>query len=213
MWDRTAGRVVHVAVGGGGLVLVGHFAAFTYITTLVTGLGGLASSAIPAVLLVLGVTGGVGVAVSGLAADRFPRAALIFASALVALGLGLLLLGNRQPAVFLTGMVVWGLAIGAFPPILQARVLRLSSPSFRPLAGSIVVTVLNLGDAAGATLGGITLGQGNDVLVLSALVAATAGTLALTLDRRTDAADVIAPDNQENELAGVADHALTREAR
>lgn len=150
MWDRTAGGVVYVAVGGS-LVLVGHFAAFTYVTTLVTGLGGLDSSAIPAVLLVLGVTGGVGVAVSGLAADRFPRAALIAASALIAFGLGLFLPCSRQPAIFLTGITVWGLAIGAFPPILQARVLRLSSPSFRPLTGSIVVTVLNLGVAAGAT--------------------------------------------------------------
>lgn len=186
MWDHSAGRVVYVAIGGG-LVLVGHFAAFTYITRLVTGLGGLTSGTIPVVLLVLGVTGGVGVTLSGITADRFPRAALIVTAALVALGLGLLVFSDTQPLVFLTGTFVWGLAIGAFPPILQARVLRLASPSFRPLAGSVIVTVLNLGVAAGATLGGIALSYGNHILVFSALIAATVGTLALTFPRGADA--------------------------
>lgn len=183
-WDRSARSVVLVAIGGG-LVLVGHFAAFTYVTALVTGLGGLASDTIPVMLLILGATGGLGVAVSGVAADRFPRGALTTAATLVAAGLGVLLLGDHRPAVFVTGIIVWGVAIGGFPPILQAQVLRVSSPAFRPLAGSIVITVLNLGIAAGATLGGITLGLGQHTLTLTALIATTTGTLILTPSRTT----------------------------
>lgn len=181
-WDHSARGVLLVAVAGG-LVLVGHFATFTYITTLATGLGGLDGGTVPAVLLVLGVTGGVGIAVSGIASDHFPRAAIITAAALVATGLTMLRLGDGQPALFITGVAMWGFAIGAFPPILQARVLRLSTPAFRPLAGSIVVTVLNLGVAAGAALGGFLLGHGQLHLVLFALIAATIGTLTLTLSR------------------------------
>lgn len=184
-WDRSARGVVFIAVGGG-LVLVGHFTAFTYITALVTDLSGLGEGAIPAILLVLGVTGGAGVLVSGVAADRFPRASLVSASALVAAGLALLLLGDDRSAVFVAGAFVWGFAIGAFPPILQTRVLRLSSRSFRPLAGSIIVTVLNLGVAAGATLGGLILPHGKPALVLAALLAASTGTVALALSRRGD---------------------------
>ncbi|WZH36896.1 MAG: MFS transporter [Microbacterium enclense] len=179
-WDRSARGVVFVAAGGG-LVLIGHFAAFTYVTSLVTGLGDLAAGAIPSVLLALGVTGGAGVLLSGLAADRFPRASLVSSSALIASGLALLLGSQGRPPVFVAGVIAWGFAIGAFPPVLQAQVLRLSSPSFRPLAGSVIVTVLNLGVAVGATLGGLVLPLGSTALVLTALLAASTGALALAL--------------------------------
>ncbi|MDL9945625.1 MFS transporter [Gordonia sp. ABSL11-1] len=182
VWTRGALGVLAMAVAGG-LVLVGHFTAFTYITTLTTGLGGLAGDAIPGLLLVFGLAGAVGVVVSGFAADRYPRAAIGAAALLVCAGLLLLLLGDGRPAVFTTGTALWGLAIGAFPPILQARVLRLSTPAFRPLAGSIVVTILNLGVAAGATLGGLILGHGQSTLTLAAVSAAAAGTLLLILLR------------------------------
>lgn len=72
-------------------------------------------------------------------------------------GLAVLALSSGQPVVFITGVAIWGIAVGAFPPILQTRVMRVSTTAFRPLAGSIVVTVLNLGVAAGATLGGLLL--------------------------------------------------------
>lgn len=182
-WDRSARGVVLIATGGG-LVLVGHFAAFTYITALVSKLSGLGAGGIPAILLILGVTGGIGVLVSGVAVDRFPRASLINASGLIAVGLALLLFGHERPVVFIFGAIVWGFAIGAFPPILQATVLHTSSPAFRPLAGSIIVTVLNLGVAIGATLGGIILAQGQAALVLAAITATIAGTLTLTLNRK-----------------------------
>lgn len=187
-WDSSSRRVI-VAAGAGGLVLVAHFATFTYIATLVTGLGGLDQGAIPGVLLALGITGALGVGVSGFASDRFPRLAIIVAAGLVAIGLALLRLGEVHPSAFLVGTAVWGFAIGAFPPILQARVLRLATASFQPLAGSIVVTVLNLGVAAGATLGGVLLGQGQATLILAALVIALAGTVAFALSRTMVPAD------------------------
>lgn len=179
-WDRSSRGVVLVAAAGG-LVLIGHFAAFTYVTALVTDLGGMDPSAIPVLLLVLGGTGAIGVVVSGFVSDRLPRTAIVAAAGLVAVGLALLRLGGGAPPLFVAGVVLWGFAIGAFPPILQARVLRLSSPAFRPLAGSVVVTVLNVRVAAGAILGGVILTRGQDVLVLVAAAAAAAGTLGLTV--------------------------------
>lgn len=179
-WDRSARGVLVVTIAGG-LVLVGHFAAFTYITALVTGLGGFGSSAIPALLLVFGIAGGLGIAVSGFASDRFPRAAVSATAALLTLGLVLVWLGNGLPAVFIVGLVVWGVAIGAFPPVVQARVLRLSSPAFRPLAGSVVVTASNVGIAAGAALGAITLQHSRTALILAALIATAAGILLVVL--------------------------------
>lgn len=177
-FDRSARGVIFIAAGGG-VVLVAHFAAFTYITALTAHAGGLGSGAIPMILLILGATGALGVAVSGFASDRFPRTALTAATVLITLGLALIHFGSEQPTLFVVGAIVWGFAIGAFPPILQARVLRLASPTFRPLVGSIVVTILNLGIAAGAALGGITLDLGPGALTLTVLIAATLGTLLL----------------------------------
>lgn len=181
--DHSARRVLRVATAGS-LVLLGHFAAFTYVAALVTELGGFASTAIPVLLLVFGVAGGIGTVVSGTAADRFPRAAVAAAAALVALGLALLTAGHDRPVLFVAGVAAWGLAIGAFPPILQARVLRVSTPAFRPIAGGIVITVLNLGIAAGAAVGGAVLSQGPTVLMAIAVAASAMGTLALVAGGR-----------------------------
>ncbi|KAA0960710.1 MFS transporter [Microbacterium sp. ANT_H45B] len=181
-WDRSASRVIAVAIAGG-LVLVGHFAVFTYLTALVTQLGGLPGAAIPLMLLVFGVSGAVGIAGSGFASDRYPRSAIVAAATLVTVGLAVLALSSGQPVVFITGVAIWGIAVGAFPPILQTRVMRVSTTAFRPLAGSIVVTVLNLGVAAGATLGGLLLDHGPTAVTLIAVTAAAVGTFALMLMR------------------------------
>lgn len=184
-WDRSARAVLFVAAGGG-LVLVGHFAAFTYVTSLVTGLAGLDASAIPVILLVLGGTGGVGVVLSGFVTDHRPRVALVSAAGLIAVGLVLVLAGEGRVPLFVIGTAVWGLAIGALPPILQARVLRVSTHAFRSLAGSVIITALNLGIAIGATIGGFVLRAGERALVLTAVVAAVGGTITLMLSARRD---------------------------
>ncbi|MFW0786063.1 MFS transporter [Gordonia sp. CPCC 206044] len=179
-WDRSAPAVL-VAVAGGGLVLVGHFAAFTYVAVLITGLGGLDTASIPLLLLIFGIAGGFGVALSGKASDRYPSGSVVGAAALLAAGLAALRIGADDTAVFTAGIALWGMAIGAFPPILQAHVLRLSTPRFRPLAGSIVITVLNLGIAGGATVGGLILARSQSTLVLTALAAALAGVVVLAM--------------------------------
>lgn len=180
--DRSARRVA-VAAAAGGLVLVGHFVAFTYVAPLVTGLGGFDGGTVSAMLLVFGLAGGLGVAVSGQLSDRWPRTAVVTTAAPIVLGLVVLRLGDHRPVLFTAGMAIWGLAIGAFPPVLQGHVLRLATPAFRALAGSVVITVLNLGIAAGAALGGLVLGHGYGALVLTAAAAAGLGTLALTGSR------------------------------
>lgn len=191
-WDRSAVGVIGVAIASG-LVLVGHFTAFTYVTILVTGFGGLSDTAIPAVLLLLGITGAVGIAASGFVADRFPRTAITATAALLALGLAVMRLGANTSVVFVAGTAVWGLAIGAFPPILQARVMRMASARFRPVAGSIVITILNLGIAAGAAIGGLAVGLGPSWIVTLALTAAVAGSALLLVVRPTPPHDLARP--------------------
>lgn len=178
-WDHTGPLVLRVAIGGA-MVLVGHFAAFTYVTSLVTDFAGMSEGAIPRILLALGVTGVLGIAVSGFVSDRYPVAAVTGAAGVIVLSLGLIRLGGGSSFVFLSGIAAWGFGIAAFPPILQARVLRVASPRLRPLAGSIVITALNLGIAAGAGFGGLILGYGLTVLLITAIVASAIGVLILS---------------------------------
>ncbi|MEE2059634.1 MFS transporter [Rhodococcus artemisiae] len=177
-WDHSARQVLTVAVGGS-LVIAAHFAVFTYIAPIVVDLGGFAPSSIAAILLVFGVANAVGVVGAGVVSDRYPHAAAPAAAALLALGVLILRLGGNVTPVFAIGVVLWGIATGAFPPILQARVLRVSTVAFRPLAGGVVITAMNLGIAAGALIGATLLSSGAGTVVIAGFIAASSGVAVL----------------------------------
>ena len=83
--------------------------------------------------------------------------------------------------MFVIAVVVWGAAVGLFPAAMQARVLRLASARFRPAAGSVVVTVLNLGVAVGAVVGALVVGAGAAHLAPVAVLAAALGVVGLVV--------------------------------
>lgn len=144
--DASARRVLLTAAAGG-LVLVGHFAVFTFMAPLTVAQVG--DGAVPTVLLVLGVGGLVGTLVSGQVVDRWPAAAYPVSAGLFVLTLAALASGPSFWAV----AAAWGVLVGLFPVALQSRVMAQASPEFRDQAGAIVMTVLNLGLALGAALG------------------------------------------------------------
>ncbi len=183
--DETARRVVAAAVLGA-LALVAHFAAFTYVSPLATDRWGFAEDSVGALLLVFGVAGAVGLAVSGILGDRYPRAALV--ATVVALAVSFAVLagpgGHGPVAVVVVG--AWGLVIGLLPPLLQNAVIGAASPSYKDAAGAILVATFNLGIAAGATLGGAVIDTaGLGWLLPVAVVAATVSALGLVRITRT----------------------------
>lgn len=179
-WDRSAFASVGTAISGA-LVLVGHFALFTYVAMLITDVAEFESSSVAVLLAVFGVCGAVGVAASGVLSDRWPRATLPASAVVVLSAFTALTLAPTKTAVFVTAVVVWGAAVGLFPAAMQARVLRLASTRFRPAAGSVVVTVLNLGVAVGAVVGALVVGAGGAHLAPVAMLAAALGVAGLLL--------------------------------
>lgn len=178
-WDASALRVMLLAVAAG-LLLVGHFAVYTYVVPLLTGSAGLGTGAVAPALLLFGVAGGAGVLMSGRIGERWPRAALRTAALLLGAAMATLLLlpGSGRYAVAL--LLPWGLSIGLLPPVFQATVLRTAFATFRPAAGGVVVVTLNSGIAAGALLGGRVLdGPGLPDLPLIALIPVALGLLLL----------------------------------
>ena len=179
--DPSTGPVLRTAVGAAAL-LAGHFAAATYVAVLVTDHAGLPASAVPAVLLVLGLAGILGLAVAGPLSDRRPTTALPVTAVAFAAGLAALLLLGVHPVVAVMVVAVWGVLIGLLPPVFQTRVTRLAAPAVRDAAGAVAVTALNVGIAAGAALGGLALARsGPTGLVLTAAAVATAGALVLVV--------------------------------
>ena len=153
------------------------FTLFTYISPYLTEVAGLPSAWVGPLLLGFGVAGIGGLVAAALTADRWPVASLtsmtvLFAAALATLGLA----PQSTPAV-IAGLLVWGLAIGGLPAMLQSRLLGVASPALRGTASALMVVFFNGGIALGATLGGVFDDGSN--LVLAAFTAAGLGALAI----------------------------------
>ncbi|WP_248579833.1 MFS transporter [Nocardioides sp. InS609-2] len=151
--DPTA----YLVIGGallGALALLAHFAVFTFVAPLSTQGWNLSADSVGPLLLVFGIAGAAGLGLSGAVPDRFGQHALIAVVALLAVTFAVLACLGDSPAAVRGLVAAWGLLLGMLPPLLQGQVIGVASPEFRDAAGAILVTVFNLGIAAGAVVGG-----------------------------------------------------------
>ncbi|MEN5060502.1 MFS transporter [Luteimonas sp. TWI1416] len=138
----------------------GVFTVYTFIQPVLVQVSGLSDRAVSPVLLVFGVGMIAGNLLGGRFADRAPAAAI--PATLLALAAVLALLGaamHQAPAmVVATGLL--GVAAFATVAPLQAWVLQRAGDDGRNLASSLNIGAFNLGNAAGAWLGGLVVGHG-----------------------------------------------------
>jgi predicted MFS family arabinose efflux permease len=134
------------------LLLTGHQAMYTYIAPFAPGRAGL-------VLLVFGVATVAGIWITGIAADRYLRPALLTAMAMIAAAMTALGLAGRQPAALLAAVALWGAAFGGAPTLLQTALIDAAGPARADVATALQTTVYNAGIAAGSLAGGLVLGR------------------------------------------------------
>jgi DHA1 family inner membrane transport protein len=142
------------AVGFGGM-----FAVYSYVSPLLTSTADLPLRAVPLVLSLFGVGMTVGALVGGRLADRSVIGAALLGfvlTAAVLLGLGLM--ADRAWAAVI-GIFALGLAAQILAIAFQARLMDLS-PTAPSLGASLCHSGLNIGNAAGAWLGGLALAAG-----------------------------------------------------
>ena len=156
---RRSLRPVLALTGLGGLLLVGHFAAFTFVAPLVAGPARALPGGVSGLLLLFGVLSGIGVLVVGRVGDRRPVAALVTSAGLVAAALAGLAALGAHPAVDVLLLATWGLASGALPALLQTAVMRAAGRELRSTAGTLIPVTLNLGIAVGAAAGSAVVGR------------------------------------------------------
>ncbi len=166
------------------VLVIGQFAAYTYIAPLVRRGGDLEGVALSALLLAYGAAGLLGNWFVGRHVDRRPGPLLAGLIGLMALALAALVpvLG---PAPTVAAALVWGGAFTAVPVCLQAAILRVA-PLSRDAASAVYVVAFQIGIGAGALLGErfVSAGLLAALPAIAAALALAAGMLVLS-QRRT----------------------------
>lgn len=136
------------------LVIFGHFTAYTYLLPYLKDIAHMGDELVSVILLAYGVAGIVGNFVAGATAGTRLRTTMTVAAALVAVSVVLLPFVAGSTPVAIALVVLWGLAWGGLPLMLQLRVVD-SIPDRETEAGlGILVSVIQIALAAGSLAGG-----------------------------------------------------------
>jgi MFS transporter, DHA1 family, inner membrane transport protein len=156
-----------------------HFATYTYIQPILVEIG-LSAGQISAVQLGYGAAGVVGLLVVTPFVDRRPRALILITMALLCAALAGLWWSRPDVAPTIASILVWGLALGAFPVLAQVMALR-ASPDTPSAAAPMSGTTFNIGITLGSAIGGILLTTSTSTGLVAASTVAAAVVLAVTV--------------------------------
>ena len=133
-----------------GLTMVGHYTFYTYIAPFLIDEMGVDSAAVAPLLFAYGIAGAFGLVLSGTVFGPRPQLGLVIGIAVSALSVTVLAVFAATLPVAITSFVLWGLAFGMLPPLLQTRLLRTASLRIRDTASAIYTTAFNAGIGGGA---------------------------------------------------------------
>jgi predicted MFS family arabinose efflux permease len=137
------------------LLLLGHFALFTYIAPFLLA-AGLPDNATGISLSVIGVASLVGIWIAGLTADARPRGSVLTGVALLLTSFALLPALGGTWAGSLALLTLWGITFGAAGIYNQAAILR-AGGEHKDAANGLAVVTIQLGIAVGAAYGALAL--------------------------------------------------------
>ncbi|WP_246113770.1 MFS transporter [Streptomyces montanus] len=174
------------------IVVIGHYAAYTYVTPFLLRNVGVAADTVGVLLLCFGIAGVAGNFVVGAVIGRGPTLRTVIIGLIVGTAGSMALLlaaGSWQPGA-IAFLLSWGFAYSALPVALQTLVLR-SAPHAREAATSLYVLSFNVSISLGALFGSLALDRSGPSLVMLTGVAFCAAALPLAafLHGRTDSAE------------------------
>ncbi|MCY7326360.1 MAG: MFS transporter [Microbacteriaceae bacterium] len=166
-------------------LMTGHYLFYTFIVPYYTAVAGFSPDSVSALLFVYGGAGAIGLVLVGLVAWRFPRASLAVSFAVASLAVLVIGLFPETTWLVIAAIVVWGIAFGGGPALLQTRMLQTASARVRDLASAWFTVSFNVGIGGGALIGGLIYdGFGLGILpFIEAAVIAAAVVLILVSDR------------------------------
>jgi predicted MFS family arabinose efflux permease len=174
-------RMAKVGLVAIAFLILGHFAAYTYLKPLLETIFGLEPTTVAVLLLLYGVIGLAGNLIGGQLVAWNLRWALVFPAML--LGSALLLAAFSGPGALSADLVVaaWGLAFGALPVALTAWMIQ-AVPDAPDAGQAVLVSVFQIALASGALLGGLAVdgyGVPSAMLLGAAMAWVAAGVLGL----------------------------------
>jgi DHA1 family inner membrane transport protein len=167
----------------------GIFTAFTYIAPMLQELAGFSPKAVSGILFLFGLGLTLGNTLGGRLADWKPTESMLGILIALALVEALLSLTIVQPTAAVLTVFAWGVAAFATVPGLQMRVVDQARES-PTLASTLNIAAFNLGNAAGAWLGGRLIDVGLPLRVVPlgaaamAVVAIAIAGFSIALERR-----------------------------
>ncbi|ATO87315.1 putative sugar efflux transporter [Actinoplanes sp. SE50] len=191
-----------------GVLVIGHFAAYTYIAPLVRRDAGLDGAGLSALLLGYGAVGLLTTFLVGRFVDRHPGPLLLGLLAVQAVSVALLApVPGTVPTIVAT--LLWGGAFTAIPVFLGAAPLRVA-PTARDAASAVYVVAFQIGIGGGAFVGErfVTAGRLGALPLLAGVLAVMAGVLVATsrtvFPARMSAADHDRVSAEADSFEGIA---------
>ncbi|MBP6115784.1 MAG: MFS transporter [Neisseriaceae bacterium] len=140
------------------LIIGSAFATFSYIAPILTELSGFSAAAIPVLLGVYGLANVVGNALVGRYADRYALPIMLGGVLTLTLAMLGFIWGAASPIWAVAMLIVIGLVGVPMNPAMVTRVMRVATPG--PLVNTLHASVINIGLAGGAFLGGLGISSG-----------------------------------------------------
>ena len=137
----------------------GFFAVYTYVAPIVTEITGLSSSAVPLVLVLVGIGMTVGNFLGGWGADRNLKRFMLISFSVVLVSLAVLFFTAGNVVGLLLSLFVIAAACSALSPAIQTRLMDVAHDS-QSIAAALNHSALNMANASGAFLGGLTIAAG-----------------------------------------------------
>lgn len=173
---------VWLAVLVGMIGFGGMFAVYTYISTTMTDVAGLPRTLVPLALMVFGLGMVVGNLLGGKLADTSVVRALYLSMGALSVVLLVFVAAAHNPWTALLVLFGIGTAGSAVGPALQTRLMDVAQDA-QTLAAALNHSALNIGNAAGAWVGGLVIaaGYGYTAPAAAGSVLAICGLLVLTV--------------------------------
>jgi predicted MFS family arabinose efflux permease len=147
-------RVVALGMAGVALFFMGQFALFTYLRPFLESVTGLGVSGLTGMLLAVGVAGFIGTTlIGGVLEKHLYRTLIVIPLIMAAIGVTLMFVGASLPATAVL-LGAWGLVATAAPVGWWTWLAR-TLPRDAEAGGGLIVAVVQLAIASGATIGGI----------------------------------------------------------
>ena len=154
--ERVRSLVAVIATNG--LVYLGHYTFFTYVSVLLL-TSGAAPEAVGPWLLAFGVVGLLGLLIAARQLDTRPLASALVIVALIAVGIAGVALGYPALPLVIAAGLVWNFGFGPSASLFQAAAVHVGAVS-PDLAGAWINAASNAGIAVGAVIGGLVLATG-----------------------------------------------------